>query len=255
MPFSISHLRHFIVHRTADNTGPLPRPALKNRRAENKRKTLDDKALAEMFITSFVVDDLRRGRADRSIADPAVFRQFLTKLSKDLKTGKVGVVTDYREGILREARRLSKADKKELAVLLFATWIEHFVNSLVEGQARKFGIEADETADMLRTTSMKAKVGWLLPLLKLPRMTSAKRTFIGQITEARNGFVHYKWKYRDPDVPKENQDSIFEKIDGLVRYLKRYEERHILHFSRKGLKLLFRNNRKTIPAKTAGARQ
>jgi hypothetical protein len=72
--------------------------------------------------------------------------------------------------------------------------IEHFVNSFVEGAARKKGLQQNEIPDLIRDIPLKAKVSWLLQLLDLPPMALSKRKQINQVMQSRNSFLQMEAK-------------------------------------------------------------
>ena len=210
------------------------------------------RAIAEHFTVGLIEDAIRRGAVDPKDSDHIkLSRHFLKDFKialRLLKRGTFQAITDHRESILREARKFSKVKKSELALLLYATWIEHFVNSLVEGASRKKGLQQDEIPDLIRDIPLKGKISWLLRLLELPPMALSKRKQIDQPTQTRNSFVHYKWRPKNLDDRSDTEqlERLVEATEGVVTYLKGYEKRHILRFSNKAIKKLLDRGLKEI---------
>jgi uncharacterized protein YutE (UPF0331/DUF86 family) len=50
--------------------------------------------------------------------------------------------------------------------------------------------------------------------------------------EARNSFVHYKWKVENEQVEKETE-LILSRIEKTVKYVREYERRYLLGISRR----------------------
>lgn len=207
-----------------------------------KSSKLSKDRVWEELLTCFVEDALRKGELTHTIADPNTLRAFLDERVLKPETTFM-TATDHRGYLLKETRKQLKADKQEFALLVFATWLEHSINSIVEGQCRRMGVSDDEIVDMLRNTPMKGKTTWLLYLLKLPRLTTSTRKSIDKIVEVRNWFVHYKWKFEDidEDSMKKNIESAASKVEKIVKDLRHYERKHIIHFSRASLRRLVRS--------------
>jgi hypothetical protein len=206
---------------------------------ENKEEL---KKIGEAFSIGILEDAIRTGNIDPKNTDHVGLARYLKKAVNERFRRNVAIVTviDHRESILREARIFSKLEKAEPAILLYATWIEHFINSLVEGAARKKGLQHDEIPDLIRDSPLKGKTSSLLHLLELPPMPLSKRQHINKVMEMRNGFVHYKWKFKniDDNSHDEQLERLARATEGLVTYLKGYEKRNVLSFSNRKLKKL-----------------
>lgn len=195
------------------------------------------------LLTGFIEDALRNGELTSTTVDPQKLKTFLDE--RVLKPGqKFVTATDHRETLLKEARKLLKAKKQEIALLVFATWLEHFINSIIEGQCRKVGITHQEIVDILRNTPMRGKLSWVLFLLKLPRISLTKRKAIDDIMEVRNWFVHYKWKFEDidNDAMEMKVETAVNKMDKIVKYLRQFERKNVIGFSPSRLRHLVRNS-------------
>lgn len=197
--------------------------------------------LGEFFVISMIEDALRTGEIDDTISDVKVLQSFI---GRKLRPGvQFHGVIDHRGTLLKEARKLLDRNEQELGLLVFATWLEHYVNSIIEGQARKAKLPHDEISQILRETSMaKGKLTWLLQLLELPRLTPKKLNLINRIMDLRNGFVHYKWKLQNLDEYRVDKEivSVMKQADGLVKYLQQYEQRNIVKFSKTNIKQLLK---------------
>ena len=99
----------------------------------------------------------------------------------------------HEDSLLAEARRYVDEDRREFAVLMFATWIEHRLNWLLMDAARRRGLTLRQAAQVVRDANMSQKTGttWLL-LFGSPFDAKTEKD-IGKVAAARNNFVHYKW--------------------------------------------------------------
>lgn len=196
--------------------------------------------IGEAFAIGIVQEAIRSGYLDAKRTDHVGMVNYVTKYMKGRRRKRTPFFTviDHRDTILKEARLFSNSHKSELALLLYATWIEHFVNSLVEGAARKKKLPIHQVSDLIRDTPIRAKLSWLLHLLGLPPIPHSRQQYIEQIMQTRNSFVHYKWKFKNLD--DNSDDAQLKKIIGpterIVSYLKHYERRHVLHFSNKQIR-------------------
>lgn len=142
------------------------------------------------------------------------------------------IIIDHRETLLNVAEKESKDGHFELAVSLYATFVEHTLNRIIHLTCLLRKIDAKTQTEIIRNVNMIGKCSWLMVLLNLPAFRKEYVSTILMIAEERNSFMHYKWKpERDTDkVPepekkeKENQEKI-NKIKALLKYLKTYETR------------------------------
>lgn len=196
----------------------------------------------ETLLAAIIEDAIRRGAIDPIKAGHTDIMKYIdsTVIPKLLQKGQFLWAIDHRCTLLNEARSYFSYGAFELALLLYATWIEHFMNGIVESGARRKRVASREIPELIRNTSLSSKMSWLLHLLGLTPIASPKRHYIEQIMHSRNSFVHYKWKFEniDDDSHDTQLERLLEPIEGLVTYLKAYEKRQILPHSRRKLKKL-----------------
>jgi hypothetical protein len=159
---------------------------------------------------------------------------------------KILPVIDHRNDLLREARTFLRHSDWNLALLLYATYFEHAVNSLLAMQARRRRFSKDALLQMIREVSLPAKMGWVLELLGMKPINSVHRKRLLKLAELRNAFVHYKW------LPKTDSDValFYGKLDPVtqslkdvektVSYLRRYEEQMFYEGQRKHVRTIVR---------------
>ena len=76
--------------------------------------------------------------------------------------------TDHTSDLLDEARRCVQIGKQQIACLLYATWLEHWMNALIADLARRRRFQDTEISAILRDIPYKAKPTWFLRLLGFP---------------------------------------------------------------------------------------
>ena len=111
-------------------------------------------------------------------------------------------------------------------IILFATWIEGWVNEMVMHAATRKGL-ASEEVKALFSLNVRNKIIGLWPLLELPQFPSELLKKINRVTEARNAEVHYKWKPENPDDPSSSFHRIHDDAElaaSSVWDIHRYED-------------------------------
>jgi hypothetical protein len=188
-----------------------------------KRKTLINRCFEDAVRTGQI--DLQ-GKDVNEVGDS--FESFYDSLRSDTTTEFV-LVVDHLERLEEEARLMAEGGKLDLASLLYATWFEHWTNSLLRAVAERERVPEPDIISMLREASLRAKTSWLLRIFGLPRLNPDHRNIALKLSDLRNGFVHYKWKSRsDPDTQEERElQTAIASMPAVIRYLKRYERRII----------------------------
>lgn len=141
---------------------------------------------------------------------------------------------DYTEDILHEARIFKKKRNYHFACIFYAAWAEHWVNGVIADECEKLNIGEKHAKEIIRDISIKNKYSWFLMILKLPAISEKILHFLDELIQTRNAFIHYKWCRKnidDVDWIKREKESYKRKISNfekVVKYLKKYEERHLL---------------------------
>lgn len=113
---------------------------------------------------------------------------------------------DHSSNLLDEAERYHQAGDFDLALVLSATQLEHWLNYMIMwGCARNHGMEQDEAKRVVRQANLHVKTGWLWRLVFGDNMRPDLVARISAIAERRNAFVHYKWDSFDPDADDSSQ--------------------------------------------------
>jgi hypothetical protein len=151
---------------------------------------------------------------------------FLLKSKKDFK---MRFVIDHTPDLLQEAREYRRRKKNQYACLMYATWTEHWINSMVRYFAKKKHIDEKQIIEIIRGSNFNQKTTWLWRLLEAPSISSRHLKNITSLNEYRNSFVHYKWLGIDPEDEKQDRkrDSVVEQMEKTITYLLSYERRHV----------------------------
>jgi hypothetical protein len=139
-------------------------------------------------------------------------------------------VIEHRAALLSHARAFRSHNECELACMLFATWIEHWVNSQVRGRSIVLSLSEAQTKRIIRSAQLGDKLDWLLPLMGASPITEHHSKSILRLAELRNAFVHYKWEHVEFDLPPPSESKyckVAASIEKTIRYLQAYERAYV----------------------------
>ena len=134
--------------------------------------------------------------------------------------------TDYTSTLLREARKFARLEEHELSCLFYATWFEHWLNGMINAMGKRKKFTDQEITSIIRDTQFRAKSTWLLHVLGLKPISDMHLRRMQTIVDARNSFVHYKWKHVDIDDEQWKKDEqalakLINDVEKTVSYLHR----------------------------------
>jgi hypothetical protein len=179
-------------------------------------------ALFDNFLASGALDPA--GKTNEQI------RKEVEALLLDFRRGgPPHLIVDHRSHLLAHARRFVRLEEYELAILVYATWFEHWINAVFHKRALHFGLTSKDIRLCIRQTGLYAKFVLFPVLLKLPRLAESHVRTVNRCSELRNGFVHYKFSQTaDTSGPEEEEDiKMTIACEKTVRYLNNYERLHI----------------------------
>lgn len=193
----------------------------------------DERSVIKALIAAFA----NSGHIDLSKSDDEVWSQFravAAQLPDDFD-----VVLDHTPALLRHARTARAKNDYELAVLMYATWVEHSINLVMQHFAIARGLSRNDFQGMLREASLRAKTTWLLPLLGVKPLNPQTVARIQKLADARNAFIHYKWGQLSEDAKAHQERALAdaEKVVRAIQRLKR-EEAKILSERSQAVKAL-----------------
>ncbi len=181
--------------------------------------TMDERALVKSLVAAFA----NAGHIDLTQSKEDVWTQlraFVKSLPDDFD-----VVIDHTPKLLQQARTARLENSYEFAVLMYATWVEHSLNLVLQELALARGISGRYQQLMLREASLRAKTTWLLPLLGAKPMSPQTVARIQKLADARNAFIHYKWGQLSKAAQADQERALVdaEKVVKTIQRLKRYE--------------------------------
>jgi hypothetical protein len=149
------------------------------------------------------VKEVRKGTFVPSpgVDDTAHVRAFLEHVRREfVDSDDLKVALDFQPRLLATALDLSHRSHPIEAVILYATWCEHWLNATLISAALGRGLVEKDVKEMIRSSNAAAKLGWLWRLLGLPELPPNLRSAVDFLSEVRNEHVHYKWTSHDPDA-------------------------------------------------------
>jgi len=126
----------------------------------------------------------------------------------------------------------SDADQHELACVFYAVWFEHWLNHMTCMSGLRKNLNEQDIQEILRHARFESKATWILRVLGVRPIAETHLRRMQKVTEARNAFVHYKWKAIDFD--KEHSEKrehdlklLLGDVEHTVNYLRRLEGQQI----------------------------
>lgn len=198
---------------------------------KSQRFTAADKKKAELvadLIMSAVNGMVRRGELK---VQGKTAEQFFPEVQKYLRRAEnpkteVQFTIDHTDTLLDEASRYAKKRNTLLSCVFLATWVEHFLNQMVESIMNRNARYRDYCSVLVRDMSLRAKFIWIHIQLEIPISSRSLRRLV-EVSETRNYFIHYKWPAEDKSA-KERTAKARRAGLLLIRYLQKIEEVHVL---------------------------
>ncbi|CAG0954360.1 hypothetical protein ANRL3_00455 [Anaerolineae bacterium] len=135
------------------------------------------------------------------------------------------IIYDHKYYLLEQAREFTSAKKYDFACVFFATWFEHWVNDVIMTLSLRHLIEETVVNEIIRETSIKGKFTWLMAVLNAPEIADYHAKTVQVVSEARNSYVHYKYKPRslgDLRMDEQRMSNLLKKAEEAVAYFENY---------------------------------
>ena len=153
------------------------------------------------------------------------FRKYLT--IKRIRSLPLLFAIDHTSTLRTLGREFLKKGQLWIAVVMYATWVEHTLNLLVSIGVHRRGFSDVTVKQIIRDVSISAKLSWLLPVLGFRRLHPRHGETLRAVAEKRNEFLHYKWPYRANHSDAEIK-SLLTQADKALQYLAQYKSRQTL---------------------------
>lgn len=218
-------------------------PKTKARLTEKSLASMSEAELKEIerevgreYCAACFTDAVRTGAVDPEGKSEEELKLLLLQYARGhldaiRNAGEVTWVIDHTRDLLQSARKFKRRHEHEQALLMYATWAEHWINSLIATASQRSKLSQEDLECMIRETSFRGKLTWLLRLLRLRPISQKHLSVTLRLAELRNGFVHYKWRGKSESAKAQQDTELAATIvqfEKTIRYLLRYETRHVL---------------------------
>jgi hypothetical protein len=170
------------------------------------------------------------------------FERYYESLAKD--NGGFFIVIDHSRDLLEQARHIAGKGKYTISALFYATWFEHWFNELTSAFGTRIGLNEDEIIQVIKDVPLRAKLTWLLRVFGLKPIHYTHRNAILKMFDLRNGFVHYKWKWRNVDHESQEDKDLevaVSTIEKTITYLNNYQRKYVFKQRKKVVRKVAKN--------------
>jgi hypothetical protein len=170
---------------------------------ETGRLEINDRTPQEIIVD---FDSMLGEFLEKFTSDPSIFRSSI----------------DHRSSLLREANEAAEREHYELAITLYAIWLEHFINGMITRSFERLGYYEDISVPLIKELRLSTKAVVLWKLAKLPDIDQDSLKVINKVVDLRNSFVHYKWQSRDLEAEQqqfEQLQQVTEQAERLIATL------------------------------------
>jgi hypothetical protein len=147
-------------------------------------------------------------------------------------------IIDHTPDWLKKARAAYKEEDLSFAVVAYATWLEHQINRLVDSFGKRQAIPHKLVEGLIRHTGTVEKYIWLHIALGCKPPKEVRLNRIRRLIEARNQYVHYKWK-PEPENEDESLIGVIKNAEKVVEELRAFNNYHFFHGQKKQIAALF----------------
>ena len=136
------------------------------------------------------------------------------------------LVLDYRDDLVREARRFVRSKQYPFALIFYATYFEHWINLRIATALEKRKFSDDDIKHVLQKTGDVRAKNLILRALGLPSIPLGTLGDVLQIGDRRNMYVHYKWTPKPMNSKDGAQyETLLRNAERAVTRLRRLDNR------------------------------
>ncbi len=206
---------HGVVHALWPNNTVRPFAHLMPPLIQLSRRTA--KAIT-IGILPLVVLPLVRMRiiTEEHLKDPAsLLEVFMKHFRKGTERMEWCVAID--ETFLEQSIQSWRRGERFIAVVLYATAVEQYMNSMYQHILPTQGWTAKQITSFLREVSVDAKFSWMFEVFTKRRFPTALRKRLRTVFAIRNAIVHFKSELAHPD----REEDSYSKIEAQLQSLRR----------------------------------
>lgn len=140
---------------------------------------------------------------------------FAANLDKAIKKWRWNIAIE--ETFIEEAVSLWKKRKKEVAIVLYASAVEQYLNQSYRLMLEAHGADEQDITKIIRTLNIDAKLSWLLKLITKKDFPKGLAKRLRAVFDLRNAIVHFKAIAGHPDSATDSHARIEAGLKGLGR--------------------------------------
>jgi hypothetical protein len=166
---------------------------------EDSAPTAEDLQVAQGIFEALFRSYIEDGSIAIEGRDPSdIIMEFRAEVAK-IVSGETELrgVRDHRDTLLAAARAEAEKRRDEIAIILYATWIEHSINGMLALAFERKGHAENVINPLMRELRLHTKASALWKLAGLRDIGADNLRLLGQVIEFRNSLVHYKWPAHD----------------------------------------------------------
>jgi hypothetical protein len=110
------------------------------------------------------------------------------------------IVLDYSRDLRAQARELAAAGQLVAPIILYATWVEHWLNGVLLTRSLARKVPYEQAQGLLREASARAKYSWVWTLLDLPPLSREDLLRLQRLSDTRNQYVHHRWPFQPTEA-------------------------------------------------------
>lgn len=122
-----------------------------------------------------------------------------------------------QESFLDESVRFWRRDERLIAVVLYATAVEQYLNQMYQAALMAQGWMKSHVTQLLREVGTDAKVGWMFDAFLKRRFPFQLAQRLRSTFSVRNAIVHFKGEVGHPDRHDDSYSKIRTQLRGMRR--------------------------------------
>lgn len=143
--------------------------------------------------------------------------------------------SEHQPYLIQAGLRFVEEDQADLAIVMYATALEHWLNGMLEGGLKRRGEQLDPATER-RSLEHKLTTRWR-ELLEVEFPDDLRQSVL-ELARARNNFVHYKWPVhseQEHDAHRAEVMLIAGNAPRILDALNELEDSIVFHGERKRL--------------------
>jgi hypothetical protein len=188
--------------------------------------------IAKSVLNSLIED----GTIDpRGKTESQIFRE----LAFVVRETELAFVVDHTKDWLRKARAANSDGDAQFSIICYATWAEHMLNKMVSLLCSRHKVGDAARQAVIRHTGTAEKFIWLSLALSSKAPPAAQINRLRRVSEARNQYLHYKWK-PDPEKGDRTLEELTREGERLISTIRHFLNKHFYRGHRRRMQSIMK---------------